>query len=150
MNGELVREEIEEAVKEMRESAPVENGIRMCYLNEACEEVKDAVIGMVQFMFEERAHKWDEWLKGGVMCPLFKKGDRREKGNYRGVVLLAMGSRVLARVFAKRMRWWAEHLNLMDENQWGFREGRSTADVTLEIVRMKEDADCRGLCEESE
>ena len=146
MNGELVREEIEEAMKEMRESAPVENGIRMCYLNEACEEVKDAVIGMVQFMFEERAHMWDEWLKGGVMCPLFKKGDKREKGNYRGVVLLAMGSRVLS----KRMRWWAEHLNMMDENQWGFREGRSTADVTLEIVRMKEDADCRGLCEESE
>ena len=56
-------------------------------------------------------------------------------------MLLAMGSRVLARVCAKRMRWWAEHLNLMDENQWGFREGRSTANVTQVIVRMKEDAD---------
>ena len=29
----------------------------MCYLKEVCEEVKDALIGMVQFMFEERAHK---------------------------------------------------------------------------------------------
>ena len=29
----------------------------------------------------------------------------------------------------------------MDENQWRFREGRSTADVTQVIVRMKEDAD---------
>ena len=40
------------------------------------------------------------------------------------------------------MRWWVEHMNLMDENQWGFREGegRSTADVTKVIVRMKEDA----------
>ena len=28
----------------------------------------------------------------------------------------------------------------MDENQWGFREGRSTADVTQVIVKMKEDA----------
>ena len=101
--------------------------------------MKEALIGMVQLMFEERAHKWDEWLKGEVMCPLFKKGDRR--GNYRGVVLLAMGSRVLARVCAKRMRWWAEHLNLMDENKWGFREGRLTSDVTQVIVRMKEDAD---------
>ena len=52
-----------------------------------------------------------------------------------------MGSRVLARVCAKRMRWWAEHLNFMNENQWGFREGRSTADVTHEIVRMNEDVD---------
>ena len=103
--------------------------------------MKDSLIGMVQFMFEERAHKWDEWLKGRVLCPLFKKGNIREKENYSGDVLLAMGSRVIVRVGAKRMRWWSEHMNLMDENQWGFREGRSTADVTRVIVRMKEDAD---------
>ena len=65
-------------MKGMRESAPIEDGIRICYLKEVCEEVKDALIEMVQFMFEEREHKWDEWLKGGVMCPLFKKGDRRK------------------------------------------------------------------------
>ena len=76
---------------------------------------REALIGMVQFMFEERAHKRYEWLKGRVMCHMFK--NRREKGNYRGVVLLAMGNRVLEKVYAKRMRWWAEHLNLMDENQ---------------------------------
>ena len=141
INGELGREEIKEAMKKMKESAPGEDGIRMCHLKEACEEVKDALIGMVQFMFEERAHKWDEWLKCEVMCPLFKKGDRRVKAIYREVVLLAMGNRVLARVCAKRMRLWAEHMNLVDENQWGFRKGRSTADVTQVIVRMKEDAD---------
>ena len=28
-----------------------------------------------------------------------------------------------------------------EENQWGFRQGRSTVDVTQVIVRMKEDAD---------
>ena len=60
MNSELGREEIEEAMKEMKESAPGEDGIRMCYLKESFKEVKDALIGMVQFMFEERAHKWDE------------------------------------------------------------------------------------------
>ena len=41
------------------------------------------------------------------MCPLFKKGDRRVKGNYRGIVLPAMGSRVLERACANRRRWWA-------------------------------------------
>ena len=47
MNGQLVREEIEEAMKEMREAAPGVDGIKMCYLKEACEEMKDALIGMV-------------------------------------------------------------------------------------------------------
>ena len=36
-------------------------------------------------------------LKNGKMCLLFKKDDRRVKGNYRGVVLLAIGRKVLAR-----------------------------------------------------
>ena len=31
-------------------------------------------------------------------------------------MLLAMGSSVLARMCAKRMRWWAEHMNLMNES----------------------------------
>ena len=44
-------------MKKMKESAPGEDCIRMCYSKEACEEVKDALIGMVQFMVEERAHK---------------------------------------------------------------------------------------------
>ena len=49
--------------------------------------MKEALIGTVQFMFEERAHKWDEWLKGGVMCPLFKKGiGERERELQRGCV----------------------------------------------------------------
>ena len=54
MNEELEREEIEEAMNGMRESVPGEDGIRMCYLKEASDEVKDALIGMVQIMFEER------------------------------------------------------------------------------------------------
>ena len=50
MNGMLGREEIEEATKEMKESAPGEDDIRICYLREACKEVKEALIGLVQFV----------------------------------------------------------------------------------------------------
>ena len=49
MNGELGREEIEEAMKEMKESVPGEDGIRMCYLKkggrggERCSDSNGAV-----------------------------------------------------------------------------------------------------------
>ena len=54
MNGVLGREEIEETMKEMKESAPEEDCIRVCSLREVCEEVKELLIGMVQFMFDKR------------------------------------------------------------------------------------------------
>jgi len=139
MNEDVSREEVIAAMKEMKDSAPGEDEVRLIFIREACEEVKEAVIEMVQCMFEKRADQWNESLKVGLIAPLFKKGDRSVPGNYRGVCLLAMGSRVLARVIAKRLRWWAEHMELMDENQCGFRRGRSTADVAQIVVRMNED-----------
>ena len=58
--------------------------------------------------------------------------------------MLAMCSRVLGRVFAKRLSWWAEHLELLDENQAGFKKGKSTDDVVQIMVKMQKDMDaCR-------
>ena len=101
------------------------------------------VIAMVRMMFEKRANEWDGSAKSGIIVPLFKKGDRKDTNNYRGVCLLSMCSRVLARVIAKRLSEWAEGLGLLDDNQAGFRSGRSTADVVQMMVRMQEDVeDC--------
>ena len=101
------------------------------------------VIEIVRMMFERRANEWDECTKSGIIVPLFKKGDRADVNNYRGVSLLSMSSRVLARVIAKRVSEWAECLGLLDDNQAGFRSGRSTADVVQMMVRVQEDVeDC--------
>ena len=151
MNEVPEREEIEEAMKEMKESAPGEEGVRIGYIRFACEEMKARIIRIVQEMFEHDAGRWDDSLKVGIMIPLFKKGDRNDKNNYRGVCLLSMGSRILGRVMAKRLGWWAEHLGLLDENQAGFRKGRSTADVVQMMVRMNEDVgDCKKRVREYE
>ena len=132
-------EEIYKEMKRVKDSAPGEDGVRMRYITQADPEIQREVIKMVQFMFMNDPQKWEQSLKVGHMIPIYKKSDRSERGNYRGVVLLAMGSRILARVIASRTRWWAEKLSLMDENQAGFREGRSTADATQLITRIQED-----------
>ena len=90
-------------------------------------------------MFLERAPTWDDILKTGQIVPLFKKGAKDDVNNYRVVCLLAMRSRILAKIMSKRLREWAEHLQVLDENQSGFRAGRSTADATQILVRITED-----------
>ena len=50
-----------------------------------------------------------------------------------------MGSRILARIMANRLRIWAEKLQLLDDEQAGFRKERSTADATQIMVRLQED-----------
>ena len=132
-------EEILEEMKKVKDSAPGEDEVRMCYINWADPRINTKVVELVQLMFNERANRWEDSVKTGLMIPLHKKGSRNDRNNYRGVVLLAMASRILARVLATRLRWWSEKLDLLDDNQCGFRSGRSTADATQIFTRIQED-----------
>ena len=77
-------------------------------------------------------------ISGNILA-LFKKGDRRDKNNYRGICLLPFTSRVLAKIMAKILRDWTEKVGVLDENQAGFRQDRSTADATWIFIRLQED-----------
>ena len=88
------------------------------------------------------AEKWETSLRSGQVVPLYKnKGDRDDPNNYRGVCLLSMGSRIVARVVACRLKEWAETMGVLDDNQAGFRSGRSTADATQMMMRVQEEAE---------
>ena len=91
-------------------------------------------------MCNTSATLWEEHLKVGVIIPLVKKGDKSDPNNYRGICLLPILSRVLGRILGTRIRVWAEEMNLLDENQVGFRKGRSTADATQTLIRIQEDS----------
>ena len=140
LNEEPDEEKIIRERKNMKESTPGKDQVRMIYMKESGDEMKEEAVKMVQFMFNNRGHRWEESLKTGRLAQIFKKGDREVEGNYRGVVMLAMCSRILARVLTTRLiRWWAEHLQLLDGNQKGFRQERSTADATQIMVRIQDD-----------
>ena len=73
------------------------------------------------------------------MIPLHKKAARDDLNNYRDVCILPLISRIIARIYASRIRVWAEEIEILDENQNGFREGRSTCDATQMILKIDEE-----------
>ena len=135
------REEIITQMKKMRESAPGGDGVRLIYLMKGGEELINRLVQTVQYMFANGQENWEDDLKTGLVIALHKKGDRNDPNKYRGVCLLAMASRILARIMAERIRLWAEDMKLLDDDQSGFRKGRSTCDVTQIMVRIQEDTD---------
>ena len=81
----------------------------------------------------EEADCWPKEWKEGVTIPLWKnKGSRADKNTYRGITLLSIGSKLLARVISLRLQTWADPW--LHELQCGFRRGRGTDDV-LQISR---------------
>lgn len=69
----------------------------------------------------------DEW-KTAVIVPIYKKGDRGDPGNYRGISLLATLSKVYSGVLNQRLLKWAKETDFFTDAQNGFRPGRSTID----------------------
>ena len=139
LNDTPEREEILDHMKKMKESAPGKDGVRIIYKLQGGPEIFERVVNMVQMMFEKGAEEWEELLKIGQVISLHKKGDRNNPNNFRGVFLLAMGSRIQARIISNRLRIWSEDMELVDDNQADFRKDRSIADITHMMVRIQED-----------
>ena len=66
--------------------------------------------------------------KDAQLVTLFKKGDRRLCGNYRGISLLSIPGKVFARILLNRLTTHAE--SFLPEAQCGFRPNRGTVDRT--------------------
>ena len=85
------------------------------------------------------ARRWNDEQKVGIIIPLHEKGDEKDMNNFRGICLLPIMSRILARILAIRLQRWAEVAGALDENQAGFRQGRWTVGATQIFVRIHED-----------
>ncbi len=68
---------------------------------------------------------------------IFKKGDKAECGNYRGISLLSITVKVLTfRVLANRLLPLSEEV--LPESQCGFRPSRGTADMIFTARQLQE------------
>lgn len=71
-----------------------------------------------------------DWTKG-VVCPIYKKNDRTDCRNYRGITLLSHAGKIYERIIERRLREIVEH-KLMD-CQHGFRPNRGTTDLIFAL-----------------
>jgi sorting nexin-29 len=60
------------------------------------------------------------------MCPLYKKGNKLECSNYRGISLLNVTYTILSNLLARYIELYVEEI--LGDYQCGFRKDRSTAD----------------------
>ena len=113
----------------------------MNVLRQAGKEKMNCTLEIVQRMHRSDADSWEREIKTRLMVPLHKKGDRKEISNYRGVCLLSMVSRILARIMAKRWRSWIDDIGYIGDTQCGFRTGISSADAAQIIIRVNEEVE---------
>ena len=73
-------------------------------------------------------------MKIAKIVPLFKSGDESIFSNYRPVSLLPQLSKILEKLFDKRLTDFVETHNILSNSQYGFRGNRSTAMALLDFM----------------
>ena len=67
----------------------------------------------------------DEW-KESIIVPIYRKGDKTDCNNYRGISLLPTTYKVLSKILLSRLTPYIEEV--IGDHQCGFRRNRSTTD----------------------
>ena len=82
---------------------------------------------------------------GGAKCRssenipvLHKKKDQTECGNYRGISLVAHADKILLEILAGHLGEYCERVEILPEEQSGFRPNRSTTDMMFVIRLLQE------------
>lgn len=73
-------------------------------------------------------------LKSAIVKPLFKKGDKLDRGNYRPISIVSTFSKVLERLFLDRLNPFLAKNKVLFDKQFGFRSNTSTIDAMYYLI----------------
>ena len=77
-------------------------------------------------------HFPNQWTTG-VIVPIFKKGDKDNPANYRGITLTSTMSKLFTYALNWRFTTWAEHSGFLSNAQFAYRIGYGTRDAVFAL-----------------
>lgn len=128
--------ELMSAIGSMQDGkAPGRDGIPSEVWKNGGQKMTDCLLQMIQQVWDTQSVPQD-WRDASIV-PLFKKGDRKDCNNYRGISLLSIVGKILSRVLLNRLN---AHIasQVLPESQCGFRSGRSTIDMVFCLRQVME------------
>ena len=130
-------EEVQKAIKQMSSGkAPGRDGIPAEVYKALSNEALQAFHSILTSIWEEEEIPAD--LRDAFIVSLFKnKGQRADCGNHRGISLLSIAGKILARIMLNRAVHSIAEENL-PESQCGFRRNRSTVDMVFVVRQIQE------------
>ena len=132
---ELCKEEVRRLLNKMKNGrAPGVDELTVDMLKAAGDVGLEWLLRIMRAAWNQKRIPGD-WEKG-VIVPIFKKGDRKKCGNYRGVTIMCHCAKLYEKVLESRLK--ADVEQDLREEQYGFRRGRSTIDLIFAVRQIME------------
>ena len=75
------------------------------------------------------------WKTGNVQ-PITKKGVKSDLANYRPIALVSILPKVMEKIINYQLTSYLERLNLISDQQYGFRKRRSCGDLLVYVTEL--------------
>lgn len=132
---DFTEDEVKSAIRTLKKrKAPGIDGIMAELLQAGGEHTVTALHCLFQKVHEKEQIP-EDWGKA-IITPIYKKGDKSDCKNYRGISLLSVPGKVFTKVLQRRMKCYVEEA--VAEEQAGFRPGRGTVDQLFTIRQIAE------------
>jgi sorting nexin-29 len=118
-------EDVHMAVKSLNNNrSPGMDGIPAELYKHGCTKLLQHIHSIVTDVWERELlpAEWEE----GIICPIYKKGDRLRCENYTRISLLNTAYKIFSKILSERLRNKIEAI--LGWYQTGFREGKGTID----------------------
>jgi hypothetical protein len=123
LNQEFSVQELRDAVAGLGTStAATKDRILPCMIKRAMPHIEQCMLSCVNALFQAGEFP-DDWACGWI-SPLFKKGDRLQPANYRGITVCSHVSKVYTSMLNGRFVKWLDEGERISPLQAGFRKGR--------------------------
>ena len=127
LNISISYDEIRRATKQLRTGASAGPDLMLNeFLKNGSTELLTYIYNLFNRIFE--IGYFPENWSDGFIIPVFKKGDKNEVSNYRGITLLSTVGKLFTRILNNRLNDWADQYNVYVEAQAGFRKNMGTVD----------------------
>ena len=106
--------------------------------NEYFIECIDVLAGHICDIFNkilDSGHFPEKWCEG-IIVPIYKKGNKADVNNYRGITILSCLSKIFTIILNRRITSISEENNLISDSQFGFRKGKSTVDALFVLLNV--------------
>jgi hypothetical protein len=127
LDGCILVEEVQAAIGKLKQGkACGVDSIIAEWFKYGGEDMTEAIwmIVAAAWMEEKTPQDWQD----GLICPIYKSGDRKDPLNYRGITLLSVAAKIYCSVLNARLATWCEANGKLNEEQGGFRKGRGCID----------------------
>ena len=101
--------------------------------DELLQILTDDAVKVLHSIYQQRwkTQQWSQDWNKSVFIPILKKGNSKERLNYRTIALISHASKVMLKILQARLQQYVNRE--LPDVQAGFREGRGTRDQIANI-----------------